>query len=144
MYSRLVPGWAPQTRASATNSSSVAKVGGVGQPSPSNWVADSELENPRAPDAERGAEDLAHPANLIGGRGGLGRGVSHDEATECRVAHKEADVHGEVGRFDDVEELGEFSPTEFDPFRQRLERNRFNPRQQASEEILVVSPDGGE
>ena len=47
----LVPGCQPHTSLSLTNSSGVAKFGGVGRPSPSTWVTTFAVENPSPPAA---------------------------------------------------------------------------------------------
>ena len=55
MNSTLVPGKSRHTPARVTSSSLVAKVGGVGTPAPSRWVAAVALENPMAPAARASA-----------------------------------------------------------------------------------------
>ncbi len=51
MNSKVVPGWSPTTRDSATSSSRVAARDGTGSPSPSLWVGACDDEKPNPPAA---------------------------------------------------------------------------------------------
>ena len=141
MNSMLVPGCQPHTSLSPTNSSRVAKFGGVGRPSPSTCVTTFAVEKPRPP-AAIASESSARIASELLGAGGVGRRRrAHHRAPNRRVTDHEPDVGPERQRFDDVEELGEGVPPERDAGGERLDRDRFDAREQPGEEVFVAGLD---
>jgi hypothetical protein len=110
-------------------------------------VGDVQLElrrrEPARAFAERLPDQLLHRADLVAGRGPLGRVVAHHVTTDRAVSDVRAHVHPDVP-FEAVEELAEPTARERDPLGQGFRRHALDPAEHLGEPGEVLGLRGGE